>query len=123
MTKSDRVLIRIINLPESGHFQEFDLRAFRVGSRYELGHRLAEVLILMGYAEPQPSSRENQELATRSWTCPFCGIQVRYEDYNRAFGGETWRCHGCAVELIIDRGADKPVGAVGAPRPKPRKPL
>lgn len=43
--------VRILSLPATGEFDEFDLRRYRVGDIYEIPVRLATLLILGGYAE------------------------------------------------------------------------
>jgi len=43
--------VRILSIPTSGDFDEFDLRRYRVGQIYELPLRLATLLIIGGYAE------------------------------------------------------------------------
>jgi hypothetical protein len=49
------VRIRIRKVPPSTQLEGFDLRpfAFREGGVYDVGHPLAEVLIVWGYAEPE----------------------------------------------------------------------
>lgn len=44
--------LRIKNLPEDRNIEGFDVRGFEVGKVYEVGPRLGELLIVMGYADP-----------------------------------------------------------------------
>ena len=43
--------IRLKRRPESGEFDEFDLKHFRVGGVFVVPARLASMLIISGYAE------------------------------------------------------------------------
>jgi hypothetical protein len=43
--------VRILSIPSSSDFDEFDLSRYRVGQIYELSLRLATLLIIDGYAE------------------------------------------------------------------------
>ena len=44
------VRIRIQRLPGDSDFEGFDLRRFEIGAVYDVGIRLAELLILAGFA-------------------------------------------------------------------------
>jgi hypothetical protein len=46
------VLIRIISLPTGRELEDYDLRRFEVGGRYDVQAQLASVLIISGHAEP-----------------------------------------------------------------------
>jgi hypothetical protein len=54
------VRVRIVRLPpeERRGSYEVDLRPYQVGGVYEVGPRIAEYLIVMGFAEPE--SRQEQ---------------------------------------------------------------
>ena len=45
--------IRITKRPVPTELEPFDISRFEVGKVYEVGPRLAEVLIVAGYAEPE----------------------------------------------------------------------
>lgn len=45
--------IRIKTLPNAAESEPFDVARFLVGNVYEVGPRLAEFLIVAGYAEPE----------------------------------------------------------------------
>jgi hypothetical protein len=53
------VRIRIIKRPTTGDcdLEGFDVSHFQVGEVYDLGPRLAELLIVCGYAEPEMRQR------------------------------------------------------------------
>ena len=51
-----RLLIRIKALPSNKELEEYDLRRFQIGERYDVQAQLASVLIIGGYAEPLSSS-------------------------------------------------------------------
>jgi hypothetical protein len=59
--------IRIRKLPPSGNLEGFDLHphAFHSGEVYDVPSRLAEILILWGYAEPE-MRRESRDRAADS---------------------------------------------------------
>jgi len=46
------LLIRIKSLPSNRELEEYDLRRFQIGERYDVQAQLASVLIIGGYAEP-----------------------------------------------------------------------
>lgn len=46
------VRVRIKKIPTATDAEQFDLSRFRVGETYEVGPRLAEYLMVCGYAEP-----------------------------------------------------------------------
>lgn len=52
--------IRMIKVPSNGNrdLEGFDLSRFEVGHVYEIGPRLAELLIVCGYAEPEMRKRD-----------------------------------------------------------------
>jgi hypothetical protein len=50
------LLIRIKALPNNRELDEYDLRRFQIGERYDVQAQLASVLIIGGYAEPLSSS-------------------------------------------------------------------
>jgi hypothetical protein len=54
------VRVRIVRLPPVGrrNAYEIDLRPYEVGNVYEVGPRVAEYLIVMGFAEPE--ARQDQ---------------------------------------------------------------
>jgi hypothetical protein len=47
------VRIRIIRTPQASEFIPFDVSRFQVGNVYEVGPRLAELLIVCGCAKPE----------------------------------------------------------------------
>jgi hypothetical protein len=57
------LLIRIKALPNTNELEEYDLRRFQIGERYDVQGQLAAVLIIGGYAEPlsgpSPPARES----------------------------------------------------------------
>jgi hypothetical protein len=50
------VLIRITSLPIGNELEEYDLRRFEVGGRYDVQAQFASVLIISGHAEPLSSA-------------------------------------------------------------------
>jgi hypothetical protein len=50
------LLIRIKALPNNKELEEYDLRRFQIGERYDVQAQLASVLIIGGYAEPLTTS-------------------------------------------------------------------
>lgn len=44
--------LRIKKLPEDRNVEGFDVRGLEVGKIYDVGPRLGELLIVMGYADP-----------------------------------------------------------------------
>lgn len=61
------VKIRIRKVPPSAFLEGFDLRPYQflVGHVYELDHRLAEVLIMWGYAEPEMRREQRDQAADK----------------------------------------------------------
>jgi hypothetical protein len=45
-----RLRIRITKLPPAAEFEGFDLRRFEIGCVYDVGIRLAELLVFAGFA-------------------------------------------------------------------------
>jgi hypothetical protein len=54
------VRIRILKRPARGDcdLEQFDVSSFEVGRVYDVGHRLGELLIVCGYAEPEMRQRD-----------------------------------------------------------------
>jgi hypothetical protein len=50
------VRIRIVKLLNAEAFEPFDITRFEVGHVYDVGYRLAELLMVEGCAEPDPWS-------------------------------------------------------------------
>jgi hypothetical protein len=50
------VRIRILKVPQASEFIPFDVSRFQVDKVYEVGTRLAELLIVCGYAAPEMRS-------------------------------------------------------------------
>jgi hypothetical protein len=48
----DRLRVRIIKIPDATQFELFDVSRFEVGQVYEIGTRLAELMMVDGCAEP-----------------------------------------------------------------------
>ena len=59
--------VRIRKCPPEGTLEVFDLRRnqFQVGGVYEIGQRLAEILILSGFAEPEVHRLSRAEAAAK----------------------------------------------------------
>ena len=57
--------IRIRKVPPSGNLEGFDLRShqFKAGKVYEVPSRLAEILILWGYSEPEMRGQNRDRAA------------------------------------------------------------
>jgi NADH:ubiquinone oxidoreductase subunit B-like Fe-S oxidoreductase len=49
--------VRITKKPVPTQVEPFDVSRFEIGKVYEVGSRLAEVLIVAGYAEPEMRSK------------------------------------------------------------------
>jgi len=54
------VRIRILQRPTAGDsdLEGFDVAGFNVGQVYDVGPRLAELMIVCGYAEPEMRQRD-----------------------------------------------------------------
>jgi hypothetical protein len=57
--------IRILSVPESGEFDEYDLSRFRVGDVYSVPARLASLLMIAGHAELASAERDRAADARR----------------------------------------------------------
>jgi hypothetical protein len=65
------VRVRIKALPEGKQLEGFDLRVFEMDRVYELGARLAELLIVLGFAEPEMRRAERDNTAGKSRRAKF----------------------------------------------------
>lgn len=55
--------VRIKKLPQSGSIEDIDVTRLAVGKTYDLGPRLAELLIVSGYAVPEMRRTERDKAA------------------------------------------------------------
>jgi hypothetical protein len=52
------VHVRITKTPVPNELEPYDVSRFEVGKVYEVGPRLAEVLIVAGFAEPESRTKD-----------------------------------------------------------------
>jgi hypothetical protein len=54
--------VRIKRLPQERYLEGFDLSRYEIGKIYEVGARLAELLVILGYADPR-ARRADRDIA------------------------------------------------------------